>query len=810
MRPSAPRSRPPLGATGALAAVTLLALALRLLRLGSLGDLEFDEIVSVRYAALPPGELLPTLAGALFEHPPVYYLLLGGWLGVSGSAPASQEGDLMARALSVFPGALLVPLTYALGARVVGRRAGLLAALTVSLGPLTLFYSREARMYELVACLAAAVSWLYLRALARPASTARWVAFGVAGIASVLVHYAGLLVVLAQPLGALWQRRERRRALPGVYAVAVILGAAGAWALAASGVRGSLPALDVANLALVPASLWQVWRESAAGPETTGWRTVLAGSALAVVAAVGLWRMPHTAAPVALSGAAGLMSLAVAVALGKPAQARYLLVAAPFVAVATGRALSDARPSLPHAVATIAAVVALATGSLPWAAEYFTTYRRADYSEITSFIAAHERPGDAILLTGPWQAWYFDYFYPRAGGTILHRVLPADAPPALEPAEASEALRSISTASRRLWFVEAGLAQADPAHAVEGWLRRNAWPAMRAPHRNGVLSLYALSPPDALRLLRPTDFGGAVRLVGGWVDGEEVSAGDIVRLSLDVELVTALSGPHKASLRLVGADGQRLATDFDITDVARGGQPLHAWRPGERATIQTGVWVPVTANPQPYDVRLVIYDSATLSPLTPGVASAGEGGEVSLGGVYVTQTRAALRPPESGYAPAGRTFGGGEEFDAFRLLGLRWHQSAPDAAPLSFDLLWQIEGGSGTLHRSIVTVRDGAGALWLEDAAPLFSGSFAMRDWRPGETLGERRAVDITAMPPGDYTLTVRLVDARGRLLPVAGASNAHELEIRRVVRAAQPSFNRRLGGLARRLFGNLAVLAGG
>jgi hypothetical protein len=762
-----------------LAALTLAALALRLLRLGSLGDLEFDEIVSVRYAALTPADLLPTLAGALFEHPPLYYLLLGAWLAAAGAPPGSIAGDLMARMLSVFLGTVLVPLTHALGARALGPRTGLIAAAALAIGPLPLFYSREARMYELVACLACAVSWLYLRALARPASRARWIAFTATGAASVLVHYAGLLVVLAQPLGALVLTPDRRRrALPGVWALGVVLGAAGVWAATARGVRGSLPALDVANLPLIPASLWQVWRELAAGPESDGWRTPVAGAAVAILTAIGVARLPRVAAQIWLSGIAGIGAVAIATVLGKPPQGRYLLVAAPFISVACGAAL--ARGGRAARAALACAAVALLGGTIPWAAEYFTTYRRADYGEITSFIASHERSGDAILLTGPWQAWYFDYLYPRDGGTILHRVLPANAPPALEPAEAGAALRAIAASSPRVWFVEAGLAQADPTHAVEGWLRRNAWPALRSPHRNGVLSLYALAPPATRSALRTVDFGGALRLSGGWIDGEEVSAGDVVRLSLDLELVASAPGPFKASLRLVGADGQRLATDFDVEDV-ESGAPVQSWRPGARFTLRRGVWVPVTANPQPYDVRLVIYDATTLTPLTPRATTAGAGGEVSIGGVYVTQTHAQLTPPASGYSPVRRTFGGGDEFDAFQLVGARWHQSNPAEAPLSFDLLWRIEGVSGTLHRSIVTVRDTRGTVWLEDSTPLFSGSFAMRDWRPGETLGERRAADLRALPAGSYVMSVRLVDARGRTLPVAGTRPPGEVELRRV-----------------------------
>ncbi|MGH2354311.1 MAG: glycosyltransferase family 39 protein, partial [Chloroflexota bacterium] len=207
-----------------VAAVVLLGFALRLWRLAHLGDLEFDEIVSVRYAALPAGELLPRLAGALFEHPPAFYLALGWWQSALG------ESDTAARLASTIPGTLTIPLAFAVARRLFDRRTGLVAALLVAIAPLPLFYSREARMYALVACLALASLWLFLRGLAAahadpgtephrcrdgsplraPAPLRRssprsssgtssqiglWIAYTLVGALTAYVHYLGALLI---------------------------------------------------------------------------------------------------------------------------------------------------------------------------------------------------------------------------------------------------------------------------------------------------------------------------------------------------------------------------------------------------------------------------------------------------------------------------------------------------------------------------------------------------------------------------------------------------------------------------------------
>jgi 4-amino-4-deoxy-L-arabinose transferase-like glycosyltransferase len=766
----------------AVAAVVLLGFALRLWRLAHLGDLEFDEIVSVRYAALPGPALLSLLAGALFEHPPAFYLALGWWRGVFG------ESDTVARLFSVLPGTLSIPLTDAVARRLYGgahgRRVGLLAAALVAVAPLPVFYSREARMYALVACLGLAAFWLFLRGLAPPAPAAPgggarpagrrvlWLAYLVVGAVTAYVHYLGALQIAAQAVAAVLVRRRAPQVLrPVLLSTAGIVVLALPWVLAARGTRASLPALAPGNLTLLPGSLWAAWRDLAAGPDSGGGAAAVAALVLLALAIAGLPRRPVTRTVAAVALGAGLAGLVFVIALGKPVQARYVLPVAPLVLVLAAGALV-ARPRL-----RLVGTLGLLAGFAPfWVHYYGGGYARADYSVITRRIAALERPGDGVLLTGPWQAWYFDYYYPRSGGGLSHEVLPQNAPPALDPVVAARQLDALARDHRRLWLVQAGLAQADPTNYVERWLLENAWPATREAHQNAVLSAYALQPPETTRALRPVTFGDALRLSGGWVDGAEIPAGDVVRLSLDVEALRPLPVGYKASLRLIGLDGQRSAVDFDL--VARQGGVARGtadWQPGERVTVRRGVWAPASLGPQPYSVRLVIYDPETLAPLSPEGAPPGpEGAAAAIGDVYVTQSLAALAPgAEAPFTPLARTFGGGEEFDAVALVGVRRGQADPGAGPLELDLLWRLQGLSGTEHRSTVSVVDAAGRVWIEEARSLFGGTFAMRDWREGETLAERRTVDLRRLPEGRYRIRVGLSDASGRTVPVATAHPA-------------------------------------
>jgi hypothetical protein len=213
--------------------------------------------------------------------------------------------------------------------------------------------------------------------------------------------------------------------------------------------------------------------------------------------------------------------------------------------------------------------------------------------------------------------------------------------------------------------------------------------------------------------------------------------------------------------------------------------------------VRRGIWVPASLGPQPYDVRLVVYDPDTLAPLDPHLQSDVRGptsdvapppttsdlglwtsdfpgGEAPIGGVAVTQSLATLPPgADAPYEPLGQRFGGGDDFDAIAFRGLRWVERDTMRAPLTVDLLWQLRGFSGTPHLSALSVVDERGRVWAQEARPLFGGTFNVKDWRNGETLAERRALDLGALPPGRYALTLALRNTDGRALPVDGKEGA-------------------------------------
>ena len=82
--------------------------------------------------------------------PPLYYGIAWVWARVFGYAEAGL------RSLSAVCGVLLVPVAYGAGRKLISPRAGLIAAALTAFNPFLIWYSQEARSYELVALLSGA------------------------------------------------------------------------------------------------------------------------------------------------------------------------------------------------------------------------------------------------------------------------------------------------------------------------------------------------------------------------------------------------------------------------------------------------------------------------------------------------------------------------------------------------------------------------------------------------------------------------------------------------------------------------------
>lgn len=136
-------------------------------------------------------------------HPPLYFMLLHGWIEVFG------DGIFSIRCLSALPGIAGVMLGMWLVRLIANPRAALLAGLMLALLPTAVRYSQEVRMYSLLGVwlLGATIALVYW--VKQPRDTRPLVIYALLMTAGfythyftalcVLVHWAYLLVLRLQP-----------------------------------------------------------------------------------------------------------------------------------------------------------------------------------------------------------------------------------------------------------------------------------------------------------------------------------------------------------------------------------------------------------------------------------------------------------------------------------------------------------------------------------------------------------------------------------------------------------------------------------
>jgi uncharacterized membrane protein len=168
----------------------------------SLTNDELDDLEVARQ----DGDFGTLLKGAR-RFPPLYHLILRGWLRVFPS-------DYSARVLSVALGLALIVVLWLLGRAVAGNLGGIAVAAFAAISPLTIWYSQETRVYGLVLLLAALAMLFLIRSL-ESGSTRDWVWFSVFCVAGIYTHYYFVVfVAIAVGLVAVRFVRSGRPAIP--------------------------------------------------------------------------------------------------------------------------------------------------------------------------------------------------------------------------------------------------------------------------------------------------------------------------------------------------------------------------------------------------------------------------------------------------------------------------------------------------------------------------------------------------------------------------------------------------------------------
>jgi hypothetical protein len=197
-------------AIATVAGLTVLAAVLRFVGIGHQG-FWFDEANTALLVHFSPGKMIG-LIPQTESTPPLYYCIAWVWARVFG------YGEAGLRSLSALAGVLTVPVAYGAAAKLLSRRAGLIAAALTACNPLLIWYSQEARSYELLVLLTgvALLAFAYARNDPQPRVLVAWV---IASALALATHYYAVVAIVPQ---AAWLLVEHRTKRPVQVAVGVV------------------------------------------------------------------------------------------------------------------------------------------------------------------------------------------------------------------------------------------------------------------------------------------------------------------------------------------------------------------------------------------------------------------------------------------------------------------------------------------------------------------------------------------------------------------------------------------------------------
>jgi uncharacterized membrane protein len=175
--------------TFALSSTILVAASLQLFNLGE-KSFWIDELLSLNHAGDIKGWTSFLAPSSGDWHPPLYFLLLKGWLLLGG-------GETWDRLLSVLLGLGVIPAVYVLARHFFSIQVSLLSSFLVAVSPLFLLYDREVRNYPLFTLLSITSLFFFVQAL-REGRPRDWIGYTVFTVLNTYTHYHAFLLILGE------------------------------------------------------------------------------------------------------------------------------------------------------------------------------------------------------------------------------------------------------------------------------------------------------------------------------------------------------------------------------------------------------------------------------------------------------------------------------------------------------------------------------------------------------------------------------------------------------------------------------------
>ncbi len=373
-------------------------------------SLWLDEFLAFLIGQGDPGELLERTR-AIAGQSPFYYVVVHFWSVLFG-----REDAVVVRALSATFGVVSLAQLYLFARRFAGESQARVALAILTLSPLHLYFSQEARMYPLLLVLVLAIVHLCLSAVRAPAARGllRMAAIAALTAAALYTHYYALLFVaaldvflvltwrrsgavipriaLAQLVGAIaylpWIPALLQAADSGGNAFIRFVGLKGLYAAYTFALGYSSVVLDATTKDAIPQQFLAAWPRVILGAVAFG--------ALVLQGVRGLWRADRDLL-LLLALLLGLpVAIATLVSFRMPIiSERYFSPALPFFALLLGYGIVAARGVARWAPLAIAGLLVAHSLSHYWFDPRFGNH---DWRAATQWVSAHRSRGEVLLF----------------------------------------------------------------------------------------------------------------------------------------------------------------------------------------------------------------------------------------------------------------------------------------------------------------------------------------------------------------------------------------------------------------------------
>ncbi len=738
-----------------------------------------DEGNSVVLAAKGVDEIIRSAAADI--HPPAYYLLLNGW------GKAFGLDAIGARSLSALIGVLVVWVIYLLGSRLRNPLAGLIASTLAAVNPFLIYYSQEARMYELLALCAVITAYALLIWLTSPSrrmfGAILYFIFATLGL---YTHYAFPIHLIALNIVFfIWVWRNRSefgrqviftRHSPVLHwlilQLAVILLYL-PWLPTAFRQLTTWPAPQ--NILSPVQALTNTLELFICGPtlclETSTFLTVaLISVGLVILAVLPKWAKDDSW-PGAILPLIWLLAPLVAMFLFgifSPVFFKFLIIVVPayllLLAIGVQRIASLVQgrielrftflPCLLPAMFTLL----LALPSLQSLDRYYhdPAVARDDYRSIAYYVNSVADNNDAVILNAPGQ---IDVFSQYDYGEAVVYPIPSTRP--INEQAAIAELDHILYTHNNIYVIYWATEQSDPQNIIESYLAGHAFKAWDSWIGNLRFVAYsAAPPPDSTQLVWPVQFGETISLDAIGFDPAPLQPGDIARVLLRWITETPVEDAYKITLQLLDAANQVVA---QVDSEPVGGQrPTNTWQPFESIDDPYGLPILLGTPPGGYSLILAVYDPTSGARL-PVTTNEGISDHLPLGAITI---ETPSKPPPTAVLPI--PYPDDTIIADFSFLGhARYKQGfnhAPDTPLLPGDPLHLT-----TFWRANVTPDGDYQFDLLLDGAPigrfpLAGPGYPTSKWEPGYPW---RGEHTSVFPPdlatnGKHILTIQLVGPNG------------------------------------------------